>query len=193
MNRDTILEAAAQIFSQRGFHAASMQDIAQAVNLQKASLYHHVASKQELLVELLDKALDLMIDELTSALSQPLPAGQRLHLAVAAYLNLLAEHRDLAAVLLLEYRSLDPEYRARHQPRRDRFERLWRNLIEEGVQSGEFCCVDPAMTARALLGALNWFITWYRPDGLLNAAQISQTFTTLFLNGLHTTQVEAKP
>lgn len=193
MNRETILEAAAQIFSQRGFHAASMQDIAHAVNLQKASLYHHVASKQELLVELLDKALDLMIDELTGVLSQSLPVAQRLHLAVAAYLNLLAEHRNLAAVLLLEYRSLDLEYRARHQPRRDRFEYLWRNLIEEGVQNGEFCCTDSAMTARALLGALNWFITWYRPDGPLNPTQISQIFTVLFLNGLRTTQVEVQP
>ncbi|GAB4396097.1 MAG: TetR/AcrR family transcriptional regulator [Anaerolineales bacterium] len=191
MSRDTILEAAAQIFSQRGFHAASMQDIAHAVNLQKASLYHHVASKQELLVELLDKALDLMIDELTHALAQPLPAGQKLQVAVTTYLNLLAEHSNLAAVLLLEYRSLDPEYRARHQPRRDRFERLWRNLIEEGVQNGEFCCTDSAMAARALLGAMNWFITWYRPDGLLNAAQIAQTFSVLFLNGLHQPQVEA--
>lgn len=191
MNRDTILEAAAQIFSQQGFHAASMQDIAHAVNLQKASLYHHVASKQELLVELLDKALDLMIERINQVVLQPLPAEEKLALAISAYLNLLADHRDLAAVLLLEYRSLDAEYRARHQPRRDRFERLWRNLIEEGVRSGEFCCADPAMTARALLGALNWFITWYRPDGPLNAAQISQTFSRLFLDGLRTNHVEA--
>jgi AcrR family transcriptional regulator len=60
MTRDEILLAAAQIFSQKGFHATSMQDIAQAVNLQKASLYHHVTSKQEILVEVLDRALDLL-------------------------------------------------------------------------------------------------------------------------------------
>ena len=64
MTRDEILEAAAQIFSQKGFHATSMQDIAQAVNLKKASLYHHVNSKQEILVEVLDQALDLLIENM---------------------------------------------------------------------------------------------------------------------------------
>ena len=60
MTRDEILDAAAQIFRVKGFHASSMQDIAQAVNLQKASLYHHVSSKQEILLALLDRAIDLL-------------------------------------------------------------------------------------------------------------------------------------
>jgi AcrR family transcriptional regulator len=60
MNRNDILTAAAQVFSQKGFHAASMQDIAQTVNLQKASLYHHIDSKQEILLALLDQALDML-------------------------------------------------------------------------------------------------------------------------------------
>lgn len=64
MTREEILEAAVFIFSQKGFHATSMQDIAEAVNLQKSSLYHHVSSKQEILVELLDQALDLLIDQI---------------------------------------------------------------------------------------------------------------------------------
>ena len=68
MTRDEILEAAAQIFSQKGFHAASMQDIAQAVNLRKASLYHHVNNKQEILVAILDQALDLLIERMTEVM-----------------------------------------------------------------------------------------------------------------------------
>ncbi|MFN2174581.1 MAG: TetR/AcrR family transcriptional regulator, partial [Anaerolineales bacterium] len=64
MNRDEILEAAVQIFSQKGFHASSMKDIANAVDLQKASLYHHVSSKQEILALLLDQSLDILIDQM---------------------------------------------------------------------------------------------------------------------------------
>ena len=73
MTRDKILEAAAQIFSEKGFHAASMQDIAKSVNLQKASLYHHVSSKQEILLELLDQALDILIERIGEVASQPDP------------------------------------------------------------------------------------------------------------------------
>ena len=73
MTRAEILEAAALIFSQKGFHGTSMQDIAQAVNLQKASLYHHITSKQEILVMVLDQALDLLIERMKGVMDLPLP------------------------------------------------------------------------------------------------------------------------
>jgi hypothetical protein len=96
----------------------------------------------------------------------------------------LEEHAALASVLLLEHRSLTPEYHDRHIPRRDRFERLWRDLIQEGMDSGVFHAVDTAMTARALLGVMNWTITWYRPEGRYSSGQISDNFASLFLDGL---------
>ena len=184
MTRDEILEAAAQIFSQKGFHAASMQDIAQAVNLQKASLYHHVNSKQEILVAILDQALDLLTEHLESVIAQPLPPDEKLSQAILAYLQVMLDHRDLAAVLLLEHRSLEPEYQSRHIPRRDRFERLWRDLIQEGLEQGAFCCTDPGLAARAVLGVINWTITWYRPDGSLTPQDLAEGFSGLFLHGL---------
>ena len=193
MTRDDILEAAAQIFSQKGFHAASMQDIAVAVNLQKASLYHHVNSKQEILVALLDRALDLLIDEMQSVLDLPLPPDRKLPLAIQAYLSAMLAHRDLAVILLMEHRSLDAAHHARHIPRRDRFEQLWRELIEDGKQSGVFCCADPAMASRALLGVLNWTITWYSPDGPLTPDDIATQFADLFLSGLITRPDRSQP
>ena len=184
MTRDDILEAAAQIFSQKGFHAASMQDIAQAVNLQKASLYYHVSSKQEILLALLDRALDLLIEHMQKVMQQPLPPDEKLRQAMVAYLQAMLDHRDLASVLLLEHRSLEPDLHARHIPRRDRFERLWRDLIQEGLDSGVFSCFDPSLAARAMLGVMNWTITWYRPDGPLSTEQIAEQFADLFLSGM---------
>lgn len=186
MTREEILEAAAQIFSQKGFHASSMSDIAQAVNLQKASLYHHVNSKQEILVDLLDRALDLLIERMEGVMAQPLPPDEKLRLAIQTYLEAMLSHRELASVLLLEHRSLEPAYHARHIPRRDRFERLWRVLIQEGMDAGMFCCVEPGLAVRALLGVMNWSITWYRPEGELSMQAIAQEFGSLFLNGLLT-------
>lgn len=184
MTRDDILEAAAQIISQKGYHAASMQDIAQAVNLQKASLYHHISSKQEILLALLDQALDLLIEHMQAVLAQPLRPDDKLRNAMAAYLQAMLEHRDLASVLLLEHRSLEPALRSKHIPRRDRFERLWRDLIQEGMDQGLFACTDPAIASRSVLGVLNWTITWYRSDGNLSPQQIGEQFGDLFLQGL---------
>jgi AcrR family transcriptional regulator len=184
MTRDDILEAAAQIISQKGFHAASMQDIAQAVNLQKASLYHHVSSKQEILLALLDRALDLLIEQIEKVIAQPLPPDEKLRQAMRVYLQAMLDHRDLASVLLLEHRSLEPQHRLAHIPRRDRFERLWRDLIQEGLDQDIFCCAEPAVASRAFLGVLNWTITWYRPDGGLTPAEVAGQFADLFLLGL---------
>jgi AcrR family transcriptional regulator len=184
MTKSKILEAAAQIFSEKGYHAASMQDIARAVNLQKASLYHHVSGKQEILVELLDQALDILIERIGSVVSQPDPPEEKLHLAMRVYLQSLIDQRDLAAVLLFEHRSLNAELKSRHLPRRDRFEGLWRGLIEDGIAAGAFDFDDPAQAARALLGVMNWTITWYRVDGPLTGEEIADQYAGLFLNGL---------
>lgn len=184
MTRDDILDAAAQVFSQKGYHAASMQDIARAVNLRKGSLYHHVSSKQEILVDLLDRALDLLIERVSLVLAQPIAPEEKLRQAMRVYLEIFAEHADLSAVLLLEHRSLEPELHSRHIPRRDRFEGMWRDLIREGKESGSFSCASPSLAARALLGVMNWTITWYRPDGKLTAAEIADQFADLFLRGL---------
>lgn len=184
MTRETILEAAAQVFRQKGFHGASMQDIAEAVNLQKASLYHHVSSKQEILLALLNRALELLLERISPIADQPIPADQKLAQMIRAYLQILAENMDLSAVLLFEHRSLERKQHARHVPHRDKFEALWRNVLQEGVSARLFACEDPALTARAILGILNWTITWYRPGGELEIDEIADQYSKLLLNGL---------
>jgi len=184
MTREKILEAAARIFSQKGFHATSMQDIANAVNLQKASLYHHVSSKQEILLALSNMALDMVTEKVGEASNLSLPPDERLRIAIRIYLQTLAERRGLSAIFVFEHRFLEPELRARHIPRRDRFEHLWRGLIQQGVDDGIFTCQDVALATRALLGVMSWTITWYRSDGTLSATEIADQFTELILNGL---------
>jgi len=184
MTRNQILEVAAQIFSQKGYHGASMQDIALAVNLQKGSLYHHVSSKQEILYDLLSHALELLTEKVTAAISLENDTEARLRAAIKAYLTTLAEYQELASVMLLEHRSLAPEYRALHIPNRDRFEKIWRELIQEGKDAGVFDCLDESLSARAILGVTNWTVTWYRKDGALTAEEIADQLANLLLKGL---------
>lgn len=184
LSKQQILEAAAQIFSIKGYHATSMQDIADTVELKKASLYYHIENKQQVLIEILDQALDMVIDEVELATSGDIPIPEKLRRAMEIYLQTLTKNREIAAVLLLEYRSLDSEKSFDHMKRRDRFESLWRGLIQAGVENKLLTCPDPAQAARALLGMLNWTITWYNPQGKLSPAEIANQYADLLLLGL---------
>jgi AcrR family transcriptional regulator len=184
MTRDDILLAAARIFEEKGYHAASMQDIAQAVELQKGSLYHHVESKQDILLALLDEALEKILEKLIEIHSQNITPVEKLRLAMDSYLSFLAENRSISSVLLLEHRSLKPEYKELHIPNRDQVEKIWQEIINAGIKQGYFKTAQPGLTAKALLGVINWTITWYREDGPLSPSEIADHFTDLFFQGL---------
>ncbi len=184
MTRDDILDAAAQVIRQKGFHGASMSDIAESVNLQKASLYHHVSSKQGILLELLDRSLGMLTEHIAAVSKKNLPADQKLRQMIRAYLKALAENSDLSAVLLFEHRSLDKKSHARHVPHRDKFEELWRDVISEGVRGGIFACPDTGLAVRGLMGIMNWTLTWYNPSGPKSIEKIADQYADLFLNGL---------
>lgn len=184
MTRDDILDAAAQVFREKGFHGASMSDIAAAVNVQKASLYHHVSSKQEILLELLERALNILSARISAVASQGEPADQKLRQMIRVYLQLLAENADLSSVLLFEHRSLDKKARSRHVPQRDQFEALWRDVLNEGVREDRFDCADANMAVRALMGMMNWTLTWYRPGGGKSIEDIADDYAGLLFRGL---------
>ena len=186
MTKDEILSAAAQIFREKGYHAASMQDIADAVQVRKASLYYHVASKQDILNELLDQAMDRLNAGMTEILVSADPPAEKLSRAITAYTLVLSNYPDLSSALLLEYRSLDPDFRDHHKPRRQQFESIWQRLLEEGRQAGQFELDDPAITLRLILGALNWSLMWFNPNGRLSPEAFGQQVGQLFLNGLTT-------
>ena len=103
---------------------------------------------------------------------------------MGAYLQALADNSDLSAVLLFEHRSLDKKTHARHVPQRDKFERLWRDVLNEGVRTKVFDCPDTGAAVRALMGVMNWTLTWYRPDGDKSIEKIADEYADLFFNGL---------
>lgn len=184
ISRDHILESAAEVFSQKGYNGASMSDIAEAVGLQKATLYHHFGSKQEILAELLDRAMSIVTKNMALVLLMDRPPDEKIRIAMRTYLQVLCEQPDLSSVLLFEYRSLEKEFHKRHIRNRDMFEKMWRDLIREGIDSGHLQSESVSMTVWALLGVMNWTITWYRPDGNLSTEEISDLFANLFLDGL---------
>ena len=132
ISRDHILESAAEVFSLKGYNGASMADIAEAVGLQKATLYHHFGSKQEILAELLDRAMSIVTGNMAQVLQMESPPDEKLKIAIRTYLQVLCEQPDLSSVLLFEYRSLEKEFYKRHIRNRDMFEKMWRDLVKGG-------------------------------------------------------------
>ena len=179
--RRQIEDVASGLFGEQGYAATSVRDIARGLAIQGASLYAHVASKEDLLWAIVRRAADhfeAAADKAEKATSGR-PAGERLEALIVGHVGVLTDDVGEAGVFVREWRSLSGDRRARMGARRDAYENRWRKLIGEGSESGEFAPVDPALGAAYLLTALNGIATWYRPDGALSARAIAAEYVNL--------------
>lgn len=177
-------EVATRLFRERGYHATSMQDLAEALGMHRGSLYHYIEAKDDLLWAIVSEALARLDARVRPALEPPGSAAVRLERAIDAHLAFAAEQGDELTLLQIELRSLSQERRAELIARRDAYEAAWRRVIAEGVASGELRTLDVPLASIAILSACNWFTQWYRPGGMLSAGEIGTRFARLFLDGL---------
>jgi len=183
--RDEILRAAARTFRRRGFADTGMRDIAEAADLSPANLYHYFHGKDEILFYCQDRALERMLASVTRARKAEPSAPGRLRLVLAAHLTTLLDDVE-GATAHLQIESMPPALRARIVRKRDRYERAVRRLIREGIRSGECTTADPALAARAMLGALNWTVTWFDPAGPRTAAEVADAMAAFLVRGVAT-------
>jgi AcrR family transcriptional regulator len=133
-----IFAAAVRIFRQKGYHAASMQDLADAVGLQKASLYYYVSSKEDLLISIYERFTGAFTEQLTELAAQPLPPTEKLGRAIESHVVALCEHLELFTVYLLEQKFLNGKHKARLRAEGERHAALLEAILDEGVRAGEF-------------------------------------------------------
>ncbi len=186
VSREDVIRAAAQVFRQRGFHGTTMQQIADAVGLQKGSLYHHIASKEELLHEVMMAGLKQFGECIAAVVTSPLPPAQKLRQLIETHIRFTAENADIATVILFEHRAVlsFPALRDEYLAHRNFLESQFRTVIQEGIDSGDFASVDVPIVAQTMLGAHNWLVMWYRPQGRLSAQEIAAIIADTFLRGL---------
>ena len=175
--RETAIRVAALgIFRRKGYHAASMQEIADAVGLNKGSLYYYISSKEELLVRLFQGRAEHVLGELEVAASRPGTARERLSAMVRTYVLGVLGNLDAVHVYLREEHALPPtalkQVRRVHQAMRDHFERV----IVDGIRQGDFVERDPKLATLALLGTCTWVHRWYRPRGRLTETAVADDF-----------------
>jgi AcrR family transcriptional regulator len=163
-----------------------MQQIADAVGLQKGSLYHHITSKEELLHEVMIAGLTQLGERLEAVATSILPPAEKLRQLIETHIHYAAENLDIATVVLFEHRAIlgFPALRQEYVSRRDFFESQFRTTIQEGVDSGDFYPVDVPVVVQALLGVHNWLVMWYRPEGRLSPQEIAGIIADTFLRGL---------
>lgn len=183
---DAIISAAALVFQRKGYHGATMADIAAEVDLTAGSLYHHFTSKQELLVAVLDAGMAQITGAVREALAREGTPAEHLRAIIHTHIRSIIDNANIATAVIFESRALldAPDVRAPYVQQRDTLERLYRDVVEAGIAAGDFRAVDVGIVIKALFGALNWVSVWYRADGRLSRAQIASAIADTFLAAL---------
>lgn len=160
-----------------------MRDIAEAAELSPANLYNYFQGKHEILFFCQDSSLDRMIAALDQARRVKGRASARLRFVIISHLRCLLDEIEGSAAHLLTI-ALPPGPQRYLVAKRNRYERGVRKLIVSGMRTGEFVQGDAALMARAILGALNWSVQWFRPDGEMTAGEIAEKLADYLVRGL---------
>ncbi len=184
--REDIIDAATRVFSQRGYDAASMVDIAEAVGMRKPSLYHHVRKKEDLLFAIHERLIDELTDHTMIVLSTSDSPAEKVTQVLRVTMEFVGRHRDGVTVFLSERRAFSGERWSELVVKRDLYERMVGRVLAEGTATGAFIDVPPDIAARAILAMANWCYTWFDPNGKLTADEVAQIFATVALHGLLT-------
>jgi AcrR family transcriptional regulator len=180
--RAELTRAAARLFAQKGYHGTSIGDLAEAMGVQKGSLYAHIESKADLLWEVAREGADAFHTAL-DAVPDELPATEKIRLALRAHLRVVAEQLDVATVFVREWRYLTGERREAFVAERRRYEERFRALFREGREHGELRTdLDDATATLLALSAANWAYTWLRPGEGTDA--LADLFFAVLLDGM---------
>ena len=178
-----ILRAAAEVFRGRGFHRASMEEIADRLQMTKGNLYYYFPGKQDLLYFCQQEALTRLLERARVTMSGDGTAAAKLARLIKDHLACVLDEVG-GSLAHSEFEELAPLRRQQTATRRDHYEEVFRDVIRRGVRSGEFERGDAKLRALAILGALNWTVKWFRPGGGETAEHIARSFADLLLHGL---------
>ena len=185
-SRQEILRTAARLFQQRGYDATSMNDVAAALKLSKGGLYHHFQSKDEILFEIMNHAMDMTEELVLTPVRGIADPEERLRALIRLHIEVVLSPRDREiTVMLHENHPLPPGLRKRINTRKKDYVHFVENLMAD-VQRARRAkgSITPRAAAFALLGMINWIYQWYKPEGDLQTASLVPQFTDLVFGGI---------
>jgi AcrR family transcriptional regulator len=188
--RAELIAAAAAVFKEKGYEAATLNDVAERVGADRASLYYYVGGKQELFQEAIRGGVEANVaklDEITKLEAAP---DEKLRLIVEMLVTSYAENYPHMYVYIQEdmrkVASEESDWAKQMTRNTRKFEQTTINLIREAIESGVFRSdLRPELAANALFGMLNWTHRWFKPGKKLTAAEVAQHFSEIFFDGMH--------
>ena len=181
--RIEILKSAAAAFRRRGYHGASVDEIASALEMTKGNLYYYFKNKEEILFACHDYSLDLLLELMARVQAERASPEVRLRQLVLAFVHIILDELHGTA-LTLNPESLSPALLKRVVAKRDLFDKGMRSIIQDGIDQGVFIPGDPKMIEFAIMGAVNWIAKWFDPAGPMTSQQIGDAFAEYLVGGL---------
>ena len=181
-----ICRVAARVFYEKGYDGASMQDIAKAVGLTKAGLYHHVGSKDRLLFEIMNYGMDILDETVLQKVKDIQDPREKLRQTIIGHIDLIVRARDQEiTVILHENRSLKGALRKKINARKRDYIHYLEGLIAQVQgQAGGTPLLSPPLATFALLGMVNWLYQWFRPEGPTKQTELTENYVDFFFRGL---------
>jgi TetR/AcrR family transcriptional regulator, cholesterol catabolism regulator len=179
--REELVDVACQVFAEKGFDGATLQDIADQFGILKGSLFHYIQSKDDLLYEIIKGVYDGAEDAIWSIASENDTATSRLRRLIVAYVCYVTDHQSAVTVWLHDLSGLEPARRQSILDREEQHRKRLVNLVTAAQQEGGIRAeADPRLVSLALLGSMNWVHRWFRPDGL-PADEVGRQFSRVYL------------
>ncbi|MEW6273994.1 MAG: TetR/AcrR family transcriptional regulator [Bacillota bacterium] len=179
-----IIKVAAKLFSEKGYHDATLEDIARNLKYTKGSIYYYINSKQELLFQCHELAMDMLINRMEEILATDWPLEVKLREGIKAHIEMVVGEMSLVTVALGQEFELEEDYRQIIVAKRDRYERYFRRLVDEGIEKGIFRPVPSKMAVFIIMGAINWIPRWYSEKGSMSKEEIAEFFSDYLVRPL---------
>lgn len=186
ITRQRILDAAARAFSLEGYAATTINDIATTADMQGGSIYYYFESKDDILQEVLDVGVTRVFSAVRRATASSAVSSafnEKLQAAVTAHLTMLLSQGDYTSANIRVFEQAPAAVKRQNRKLRAAYAEFWGQLLLEGQRSGEIRkTVDVGVLRLMLLGAMNWAVTWYRPDRM-PISDLARNFCEIALKG----------
>jgi AcrR family transcriptional regulator len=182
--KQQVISTAERLFSSKGYLATSVRDLAEALQIEAASLYSHVKSKEELLWSIADRCADEFFLQVKPIAISEINTQEKLTQMIVAHVNVICTNLEASAIFLREWRHLSEPLKSEYAQRRADYEKMFRVVVRQGVEENLFKHYDEGFSTRTILSAINWTHTWYRPDGELSPQKVGENLSSFLLHGL---------
>ncbi|HYR56753.1 MAG TPA: TetR/AcrR family transcriptional regulator [Myxococcaceae bacterium] len=180
-----ILESAARVICARGYDGASMQEIAESCGMTKAGLYHHIETKEKLLLAIMNYGMDLFEDQVIAKVIDIADPVERLKACMTKNIKLVTSGSSKEVTIILhEHNTLTGHAGRQMNARKKKYVRFLESTISEAIRRGQIRRVDSTLAAFAFLGTVLWTYKWFRHDGVLSEEQVASGMVDLFFRGL---------